>query len=52
VARSSRTGTKRSVKAGPTSRLPAAAANGIAPATRWWSCKLRWRWFFSSARAS
>src|SRR6185503_9936521 len=31
VARSSRTGTKRNVKAGPINRLPAAAENGIAP---------------------
>ena len=31
VARSSRTGTKRSVKAGPTMRLPVPPENGIGP---------------------
>ena len=31
VARSSRTGTKRSVKAGPTRRLPVSPENGIGP---------------------
>jgi hypothetical protein len=43
VARSSRTGTKRNVKAGPTSRLPAAAENGIAPCIQ--QCRMP---FFSS----
>ena len=42
VARSSRTGTKRSVKAGPTTRLPE-KPNGIAPAIQQWRMP-----FFSS----
>ena len=33
VARSSRTGTKRSVKAGPTTRLPVPPENGIGPSS-------------------
>src|SRR2546421_6794645 len=36
VARSSRTGTKRSVKAGPTMRLPVWPENGIAPLIQQW----------------
>ncbi len=42
VARSSRTGTKRSVKAGPTTRLPE-KPNGMAPAIQAWRMP-----FFSS----